>query len=141
MQNNTRSEVKKNSFTENFQECKKSIEEISKKNGWVFQYDSVSDIFYFFDPMKEMDDNSVLIPVSEECVSLMVKDDGIIIGIMMEDFIEYYVPRHEEYDKLADTVLRKKDEIIDPYKKARVLGIFGKCISSLAVKEHATCGC
>ncbi len=125
-----------------FCEDKIRIQEISKKNGWVFKYDSVSDILYFFDPSKKMDADSIQIPTSEECASLMVKGDGSIIGIVIEDFVDYYAPMHEEYEKLANVVLKKKDQEIDPYKKPKELGIFSISLSSIGVKAEqlAMCG-
>lgn len=100
-------------FQNNLKSNVDNLEEIAKKDNWVFRYDKATDIFYFYPKEKQASADSVLLPTDKFCASVRINKDGFIEGIIIEDFLSLYVPENKEFKPLAKALKKKSGRDLD----------------------------
>ena len=104
--------MKLNQFQKKLKENVENIYNIAKDNNWIFKYDEDSDILYMTNFEKGFNKESINYPLDCGYFSIQINKKADIEGIIIEDFINLFVPENKEYKEFAQNILKKKKAVI-----------------------------
>lgn len=100
-------------FQNNLKSNVENFEKFIQKDNWIFKYDKISDILYFAPRDKQATLDSALIPINGSCASIRVNKNGLFEGIIVEDFLNLYVPDNKEFEPLAKAIKKTRNKEVD----------------------------
>lgn len=103
-------------FQKTLQENVDNLYDIAKKENWVFNYDKDSDILYMANLKNGFSEESIGVPTECDYLSMRINKNGTIEGLIVEDFLSFFVPKNKEFKKFSERIIKK--EILDPFKGA-----------------------